>query len=108
MTTKNVSRRRCRMFWSNGNVGSLVVRNSKEHRVWTDETCALYTEAIVEETWRAGHLEDYLGRWKQGTQGDRDTCRYDGPHASPGRYYAIGIFQGAGGVRSNRVWFRLR
>lgn len=108
MTTKNVSRRRCTMVWSDGNVGSLVVRRKDGRRVWDDEACKVYTQAIVKEDWRRRHSENYRGVWRQHTSGSPDTCRHDGPLAGRGLYFARGIFHGAGGVRSNRVWFRLR
>lgn len=108
MTTKNVSRLRCNMVWPDGNNSSLVVNNSNGRRVWDDEACKSYTQAVVEEEWRAGHSETYRAAWHQHTAGDPDTCRHDGPRASRGLYFARGIFHGAGGVRSNRVWFRLR
>ena len=107
MTVKNVSRRRCTMIWPDGNFGSLVVRNAEGERVWDDEACVGYTQAVVEEVWPAGHRETYRGAWRQHTAGDPGTCRHDGPLADRGKYYARGIFEGAGGVRSNRVWFRL-
>lgn len=108
MTTKNVSGLRCTMVWSDGNTASLVVRRKSGSRVWDDEACKGYTQAIVEERWRKGHSEEYRRRWRQHTSGDPDTCRYDGRRARRGLYFARGIFHGAEGVRSNRVWFRLR
>ncbi len=96
------------MVWSDGNAGSLVVRRKGGDRVWDDEACKGYTQAIVEEDWQRGHREHYRGRWRQHTAGDPDTCRYDGDLARRGLYFARGIFHGAGGVRSHRVWFRLR
>ncbi len=108
MTVKNVSRLRCKMVWNDGNWGSLVVRRENGRRVWWDEGCAVYTQAIVEERWRRGHTESYRGTWRQRTAGDPDTCEYDGRRARRGLYFARGIFEGAGDVRSNRVWFRLR
>lgn len=108
MTTKNVSRRRCTMVWPDGNNASIVVRDSDGRKVWDDEACTGYTQAVVEEDWPRGHENTDGARWKQRTQGDPDTCRFDGPLAERGLYFARGIFHGAGGVRSNRVWFRLQ
>lgn len=108
MTTKNVSKRRCKMVFSSGNRGTLVVRRKDGRRVWWDETCMAYTDAIVEERWRAGDRDVYLGVWNQRKSGDRETCKHDGRRARPGLYFARGLFDGAGDVRSNRVWFRLR
>jgi hypothetical protein len=107
LTTKNVSKRRCTMVWSDGEYASLVVRRDDGRRVWHDRPCALYTQAVVEERWPRGHKETYLGTWRQHTQGDPDTCENDGRMARRGFYSARGVFQGAGEVRSNRVWFRL-
>ncbi len=107
MTVKNVSRRRCTMRWSDGNFGSLIIRRDGGRLVWTDESCAAYTQAIVEERWAKRHREVYGGVWRQHRRGDPDTCRNDGPLARPGLYFARGLFEGAGGVRSHRVWFRL-
>lgn len=108
MTTKNVSSLRCTMIWPDGNVASLVVRREGGTRVWDDEACTGYTQAVVEEDWPRGHSENYRGVWRQHTAGDRDTCRHDGLLADRGLYFARGTFHGAGGVRSNRVWFHLR
>ncbi|HEV2755639.1 MAG TPA: BsuPI-related putative proteinase inhibitor [Actinomycetota bacterium] len=108
MTTKNVSKLRCKMVFGSGNRGTLVIRREDGGQVWWDENCMAYTDAIVEERWRAGHRETYRGAWNQRKTGDRETCEHDGPRARPGLYFARGLFDGAGDVRSNRVWFRLR
>lgn len=108
MTTKNVSKLRCKMVFGDGNRGTLVIRRKDGRRVWWDENCMVYTQAIVEERWRAGDRDVYEGVWNQRKSGDRDTCEHDGPRARPGLYFARGLFDGAGDVWSNRVWFRLR
>ena len=108
MVTRNVSDSSCTMVWSDGNMASLVVRDQDGNRIWDDEACKVYTQAIIEERWSSGHAEAYRGVWRQHTAGSRDTCRHDGPLAKRGLYFARGIFHGAGGVRSNRVQFRLR
>lgn len=107
MTTKNVSKMRCKMVFGDGNRGTLVIRREGGRRVWWDEGCVNYTQAVVEERWRRGHSQTYPGVWNQRTLSDRDTCEYAGRRAQPGLYFARGLFEGAGDVRSNRVWFRL-
>lgn len=108
MRVKNTSGRRCTMVWNSGNRADFhIFRDGEE--VWSSSHCKAYTQAIVEESWAAGHIEVYRGRWRQWLNGtnENEGCFRGGGRAEAGSYAARGLFRGAGEKWSERVFFRI-
>ena len=98
---------RCTMVWSDGQRATFYVFEN-DRKIWDQDFCMGFTQAIVTETWEHGHREIYRARWGHWANGSDDgSCERRDHKVGPGRYEAQGHFMGAGEPRTSRLGFRL-
>jgi len=95
---------RCTMVWSDGQVATFYVFED-DRKIWDEDYCRAFTQAIMEEVWGPDRREVYRARWS-GWRNGRD-CQRRAERAGPGHYEAQGHFMGDGEPRTERVAFRV-
>ena len=95
---------RCTMVWSDGQDATFYVFDG-DRKIWDQDYCMAFTQAIVTETWAHGHREVYRARWGHWVNGN--DCERRDHKAGPGRYEAQGHFMGAGEPKTVRLGFRI-
>ncbi len=95
---------RCTMVWSDGQRYTFYVFED-DKKIWDEDYCRVFTQAIVEEEWERGHREVYRATWRGWKNGP--DCKRRHKKAGPGRYEAQGHFMGDGEPRTNRKSFRV-
>ena len=94
----------CTMVWSDGQDATFYVFED-DRKIWDQDYCTGFTQAIVTEEWEHGHREVYRAVWGQWRNG-KDCDRRDGK-VGPGTYEAQGHFFGDGEPRTGTLSFRI-